>query len=130
MTRKRWSAKIRMEILRDYNQTCYLCKQPISRDAGWDLHHTIPLAIGGTDTVDNLAPVHRKCHRASEDHARIPKARRQEQKSWGVKSQKGRGFPKVDPQRSRLSRHEEILERAKAKGKAPLARRPLYVRMP
>ncbi len=117
-TRRRWPARDRMKVLHAHKEICYLCKQPISRDAGWDLDHIIPLAAGGADSLDNLAPAHRKgCHRAKtkDDHATIGKARRQEQKSWGVKSKKGQGFPK-----------RRLLERIPEVSKPPLKRRPLY----
>lgn len=137
-TRRRWSAKTRMEILSEHQEKCCICGQPIERDKGFDLDHLIPLRIGGPDTRDNLRPAHRACHRikTKSDHAQIGKTRRQEAKSWGVKSQKGpklqsRGFPKADAQPGRFQRHEALLEAAKAKsGKAPLARRPMFERMP
>ena len=131
-----------MEILNAHAGKCFECKQAIQRDKGWDIDHVIPLRIGGADAITNLVPLCRACHRikTKADHKDIGKNRRTEQKSWGVKTQKGpklqgRGFPKTDPQSKGVARHEEKmghgLEAAKARGKGSLGPpRPLYERMP
>ena len=136
-----------MEVLRVHKNQCYICKQEIQRDQGWDLDHIVPLGISGADALTNLVPLCRKCHRikTKSDHGLIGKARRQEQKSWGVKSQKGpklQGRPfnqsglsrlhghiaKADPQSGSVGRYEAVAREAKGRGKEPLKRRPLYER--
>ncbi len=80
---------------------CYVCGGSIERDKGFDLDHAIPLRIGGKDNKANLRPLHKSCHiaKTKSDQALIGKTRRQEAKSWGVKTPKGkpirsRGFDK------------------------------------
>ena len=148
-TRRRWSARDRMEVLNAYKGKCAECGQPIQRDQGFDLDHVIPLRAGGDDKKNSLRPLCRGCHRikTAQDQSQIGKTRRQEQKSWGVKSQKGpklqgrpfnqsglsslhRDFPKTDSQSGSLRGHEALAREAKGRGKEPLKRRPLYERIP
>lgn len=55
---------------------CHLCNEPIDYEAkhleplAFQIDHIIPLAKGGTDDLDNLAPAHRKCNRAKGDGPR------------------------------------------------------------
>lgn len=48
---------------------CAICNQPIDYDAhhldpmSFTVDHIVPLAAGGTDTIDNIQPAHRKCNR-------------------------------------------------------------------
>jgi 5-methylcytosine-specific restriction endonuclease McrA len=52
---------------------CYLCGEDIDYRAhylepdAFTLDHVIPLARGGPDTLDNIAPAHRKCNRDKSD---------------------------------------------------------------
>lgn len=53
---------------------CHLCGNEIDYDAAshleplsFTIDHIIPLAKGGTDTIDNLAAAHRKCNRDKGD---------------------------------------------------------------
>jgi RNA-directed DNA polymerase len=45
------------------DKTCPLCRQPITQETRWNLHHRIPRADGGKDTLSNLVLVHPNCHR-------------------------------------------------------------------
>ena len=90
MTRRRISAKERMQIFTRCGGVCHICGGKI--DGGrepWDVEHIIPLAMGGEDEGENLAPAHQKCHRAKtvEDAAHIAKARRMRQRQAGIKRQ-------------------------------------------
>lgn len=52
---------------------CHICGQPIDYtlphlDPGeYVVDHLIPLAAGGTDTINNKAAAHRSCNRAKSD---------------------------------------------------------------
>ncbi|AHB79636.1 HNH endonuclease [Mycobacterium phage Validus] len=54
-------------------EDCAVCGDPIDYDAPHDhplsfqVDHITPLARGGTDTLDNTQPVHRKCNRDKSD---------------------------------------------------------------
>lgn len=65
------------KVVRDGHGICHLCGHP-GADAA---DHVIPLARGGTDTRDNLAPAHHfetcetcgvKCNRAKSDKLIAP----------------------------------------------------------
>jgi RNA-directed DNA polymerase len=42
---------------------CLICKQVISKQTSWHLHHLIPKAQGGSNTQANLVLLHPNCHR-------------------------------------------------------------------
>jgi 5-methylcytosine-specific restriction endonuclease McrA len=80
MSRRRISATERAKIFERARGKCHICGHMI--DAGrecWDLEHIIPLAMGGDDHGDNLAPAHRNCHAiktAEADAPALAKAKR------------------------------------------------------
>jgi 5-methylcytosine-specific restriction endonuclease McrA len=62
-----------------YGDTCYLCDAAIDFDIRWpapqspSLDHVIPLARGGTHTLDNVAMTHLRCNH--EKNARLVSVR-------------------------------------------------------
>ncbi|GBC59383.1 group II intron reverse transcriptase/maturase [Desulfonema ishimotonii] len=42
---------------------CPMCRTELDNEEGWHIHHLLPKANGGTDTVDNLVLIHAACHR-------------------------------------------------------------------
>jgi RNA-directed DNA polymerase len=42
---------------------CPNCSERITRETGWNLHHILPKAQGGTDSLKNLVLLHPNCHR-------------------------------------------------------------------
>jgi RNA-directed DNA polymerase len=42
---------------------CPLCREAITRQTGWNIHHIVWRAHGGRDTLDNCALLHPNCHR-------------------------------------------------------------------
>ncbi len=61
------------QVLEKYGTNCYLCKEPIDMDAprttwtkGWErglhMEHVIDIALGGSDTLDNVKPSHGICN--------------------------------------------------------------------
>ena len=53
--RKRWADRLPFP--------CSLCGQPVQPWDPWDLDHTTPTALGGTD--DTARPAHRSCNRSA-----------------------------------------------------------------
>lgn len=86
------------KVVRDGNGVCWLCGH-----AGADAaDHKIPLAQGGSDTVDNLAPAHHftacetcgvKCNRVKSDKLIAPVMRL----TPGLNRPQG-GAPPADPE--------------------------------
>ncbi|WP_223518217.1 MULTISPECIES: group II intron reverse transcriptase/maturase [unclassified Pseudomonas] len=57
--------KYRKQILSLYQSQkglCLMCKQPITKEAGWHDHHIIHRTHGGRDTLDNRVLLHPICH--------------------------------------------------------------------
>lgn len=44
-------------------KSCPCCKQLITQETGWNIHHVIERHKGGADTLDNLVLLHPNCHR-------------------------------------------------------------------
>lgn len=69
--------KFRRAIAKD-KPPCYRCGNPIDytlpHDDPWSfqIDHVMPLARGGTDTLDNCAAAHRKCNRDKSDDLPMP----------------------------------------------------------
>lgn len=89
--RRRISAKERLAIFASAGGCCHWCRLKI--DAGrerWDVDHVVALGLGGEDGGENLQPIHEACHRTKTgggDAPAIAKAKRQEQRTTGVKRQ-------------------------------------------
>lgn len=45
------------------NRCCLMCKQVITFDTGWHVHHVIEKHKGGSDKLENLVLLHPNCHR-------------------------------------------------------------------
>jgi 5-methylcytosine-specific restriction endonuclease McrA len=43
---------------------CALCNEVLDNTEAIELHHVIPKSEGGTDSLDNLVPLHRTCHQS------------------------------------------------------------------
>ena len=102
--RRRLTMLQRLKIFEAHGGNCHICDRKIEAGEAWDLDHVRALALGGEDEPENLAPVHRSCHRgagskSSDDTARVAKAKRQKAKHYGLGKSK-RGFRKAEPQRT------------------------------
>lgn len=42
---------------------CLVCRQPITIESQYDVHHIKPIVMGGQHTINNLALLHPNCHR-------------------------------------------------------------------
>ena len=45
------------------DKECPVCKEKITKEAGWHVHHILPKSEGGKDNLSNLVMVHPNCHR-------------------------------------------------------------------
>jgi 5-methylcytosine-specific restriction protein A len=92
LTRRRFSETAQDALLKQYGGICQMCRFPIER-RGLEWDHKIPLAMGGDDTLDNLHPLCRPCHRLKTkgDVGAIAKAKRRERKHAGIR--KRSSFP-------------------------------------
>ena len=69
---KRWQFKMRNHLLGNWKFSniwesqsglCSTCKQRITLESKWDIHHIQPRCKGGSDNTSNLVMVHPNCHR-------------------------------------------------------------------
>lgn len=64
--------RLRRQVARGH-PPCHLCHEPIDYSLkspdpySFEIDHVIPRSKGGADTVDNLAPAHRRCNREKWD---------------------------------------------------------------
>ena len=97
--RKALTPTQRLKLFEAHNGICALCGVAIRPGEKWRDEHLRPLALGGSNDMENRAPVHFKCAKAkdAEDLTRIAKAKRQKRASIGIAPQKqkiaSRGFP-------------------------------------
>jgi RNA-directed DNA polymerase len=57
-----------LHLWRAQNGRCLKCRGLISGESGWNIHHLLPKALGGSDNTDNLALLHPICHRQVHSH--------------------------------------------------------------
>jgi RNA-directed DNA polymerase len=76
----RWDWKMMSSVLgtkklryiwKQQNGICPACNSRITLETGWDTHHRIPRALGGSDRWDNLSMLHPQCH--DQWHAQLGK---------------------------------------------------------
>lgn len=88
MKRKSITRALRLTVFVHHGGICHWCGHKIDTRKPWDVEHVIPLAMGGPDAFDNMAPIHKACH-ASKTHKgdvpNIARAKRRELKHRGVK---------------------------------------------
>jgi len=51
------------KLWRRQKGSCLVCRQQITSDTRWNVHHVVCKVFGGSDRVDNLALLHPDCHR-------------------------------------------------------------------
>lgn len=98
----------RLKLFEQHKGICALCGGEIRPGAAWIDEHLRALGLGGTNDLENRAPVHVACAKAKtngEDLPRIAKARRQKMSALGIKRQSGpklqsAGFAKADKPRA------------------------------
>jgi 5-methylcytosine-specific restriction enzyme A len=88
--RKALTPRQRLALFEAHGGRCYLCQQPIRIGDPWRDEHLRALGLGGTNDLDNRAPVHTACadaktHGKDGDLAQIAKAKRRKMKMLGIK---------------------------------------------
>lgn len=80
--RKSFSAKDRAKVFAAHGGICYLSGVKIGSADDWQIEHVIPLALGGTNDVENLRPALTDPHKVKtkDDVRSISKAKRIEKK--------------------------------------------------
>lgn len=109
----------RLKLFEQHKGVCGICGQYIQAGSRWRDEHLIPLALGGSNDMENRAPVHEKCAEAKDkdDMRQIAKAKRQKRAHLGIKSQRG---PRL------VSRGFEKREKKKRFTKTPLPPKDLF----
>ena len=84
--RRTLSTTARVNVFKAAGGICHLCEQRIQVGERWEVEHRIPIAMGGSDTPDNMLPAHVHCHRAktTQDVADIARAKRREARQLGI----------------------------------------------
>jgi len=62
MTHKLKGKRTVLQLWRTQQGICLVCAQTLTEETDWDRHHIVPRALGGSDTMDNLALLHPTCH--------------------------------------------------------------------
>lgn len=91
--RKALSPTARLKLFEAHAGKCGICGLPIRSGERWIVEHLRPLALGGTNDSDNLAPVHVACAETKtnkEDRPRIAKAKRSKMAALGIKRDTGK----------------------------------------
>ena len=52
-----------LTLWKNQNGRCPVCKQAISKETSWHLHHILKKVNGGSDELSNLVLAHPNCHR-------------------------------------------------------------------
>lgn len=94
MTRKRLSTTARLNLFLKHDGRCHICELRIHPGERWEVEHVIPIAQGGEDGGDNLAPAHVECHagKTKQDATDTARAKRRQAAHVGAKL-RGAGFP-------------------------------------
>ena len=95
MTRRRFSAKALMQRLLEHDGKCADCGCKTGGPNGLEWDHIVPLANGGDDELANLQPLCIDCHKVKtrSDKGSIAKAKRQAQRTAGIRRQPVRPLP-------------------------------------
>jgi 5-methylcytosine-specific restriction endonuclease McrA len=70
--RQFFSTSVRLNLFLKRKGACSICLQKIDAGKAWDIDHTIPLALGGTNETKNLQILCKPCHRSKTSNADIP----------------------------------------------------------
>lgn len=97
----------RLKLFEAHKGKCALCGHDIRSGEKWIDEHMRALGLGGSNDLDNRAPVHVACAKVKtekEDIPRIAKAKRSKMAALGIKRETGkkiqsRGFDRVEKAR-------------------------------
>ena len=94
--RKTFSTSFRLSLFLKRKGLCSICSLKIDAGKSWDIDHILPLALGGTNDLENLQILCRSCHRsktAKDDVPRIAKTKRLKARHLGARSPSTRPIP-------------------------------------
>lgn len=93
--RKKWTPRQMLAIFDSSNGCCHWCGVRIRGGEAWTPDHVVRLADGGADSIENVRPIHRRCHeeKTGGEARRGAKADRQAARHLGVTAQPKRPFP-------------------------------------
>lgn len=94
MTRRRFSSTALMARLLSFDGKCAACGCKTGGANGLEWDHIIPLKLGGEDTLENLQPLCKACHKpkTAEDLKHIAKSKRMQQRQAGIPRQSRSSF--------------------------------------
>jgi 5-methylcytosine-specific restriction endonuclease McrA len=97
MQRRRLTRAQKVLIFDAARGLCHICQTKIFVECGerWEVEHVKPLWLGGSDTFDNLAPAHIRCHRGKtgDEASNRAKSDRLRALHRGIKSVQWRPLP-------------------------------------
>ncbi|EDS0772433.1 HNH endonuclease, partial [Salmonella enterica] len=69
-----WTGKLKKmktvaALWKRQGKCCPRCKQFITNQTGWNIHHRVGKVMGGSDDMSNLELLHPNCHR--QLHSRV-----------------------------------------------------------
>jgi 5-methylcytosine-specific restriction endonuclease McrA len=111
--RKALTPTQRLKLFEAHKGSCGICGAQIRAGDQWIDEHIIPLGLGGSNDMENRAPVHVQCahsktHGSQGDVAKIAKAKRQKMKSLGISRPKQKimshGFPKFQKEKQQATK--------------------------
>jgi hypothetical protein len=79
-----FNKKMRALFAPQMPMACGRCGHPIVEGQAWHVGHILDIALGGTDTPDNVRPEHKRCNERAGGQlgARIANAHRQQKTSY------------------------------------------------
>jgi 5-methylcytosine-specific restriction endonuclease McrA len=88
--RKKLTPKQRLQLFLEHSGRCFLCRQPIQVGQSYTIEHVLPLALGGSNEWENLAPVHNSCasEKTRKEATERAKGRRIAEKHFGSRQSK------------------------------------------
>lgn len=98
--RKQFTAKQRLKVFMEHAGKCCICGGTINgTHEAWILEHIVPLADGGTNELDNMAPSHETCAKGktSAEAGTRKRHRRAAQAHFGAKRRTGFKTNKAGP---------------------------------
>jgi 5-methylcytosine-specific restriction protein A len=94
-SRKRLTPRQRLTLWEDHRGICVICGLPIRAGEPWQDEHCRALGLGGSNSLTNRGPAHKRCSKAKDrdDISRIAKAKRQKCAALGIKDEKRARIP-------------------------------------
>ena len=94
--RPTFSTSFRLNLFLMRNGLCAACTQKIDAGKAWDIDHILPLALGGTNELNNLQILCSPCHRSKTSHSDVPritKTKRLKARHLGARAPSTRPIP-------------------------------------